>query len=41
MGLKKDFNFGEITAADIGRMNVTKESVINCVRKYPVYVTLL
>ncbi|EEY3521795.1 TPA: cytochrome-c peroxidase [Escherichia coli] len=25
LGLKKDFNFGEVTAADIGRMNVTKE----------------
>ncbi len=25
LGLKRDFNFGEITAADIGRMNVTKE----------------
>lgn len=25
LGLKKDFNFGEITAADIGRMNVTNE----------------
>ncbi|CAI0815603.1 Cytochrome c551 peroxidase precursor [Serratia quinivorans] len=23
MGLKRDFNFGEITTADIGRMNVT------------------
>ncbi|KNC93469.1 cytochrome-c peroxidase [Trabulsiella odontotermitis] len=25
LGLKQDFNFGEVTAADIGRMNVTKE----------------
>ena len=25
LGLKKDFNFGEVTAADIGRMNVTNE----------------
>lgn len=25
LGLKKDFGFGEVTAADIGRMNVTKE----------------
>lgn len=25
LGLKKDFNFGELTAADIGRMNVTQE----------------
>lgn len=25
LGLKKDFSFGEVTAADIGRMNVTKE----------------
>ncbi|HEY3590657.1 MAG TPA: cytochrome-c peroxidase [Buttiauxella sp.] len=25
LGLKKDFSFGEITSADIGRMNVTKE----------------
>ncbi|HIC7644760.1 TPA: cytochrome-c peroxidase [Serratia liquefaciens] len=25
LGLKRDFNFGEITAADIGRMNVTSE----------------
>lgn len=25
LGLKRDFNFGQITAADIGRMNVTRE----------------
>jgi cytochrome c peroxidase len=25
LGLKRDFNFGEVTAADIGRMNVTNE----------------
>ncbi|MDR6619628.1 cytochrome c peroxidase [Klebsiella sp. 1400] len=25
LGLKRDFDFGEITAADIGRMNVTKQ----------------
>lgn len=35
MGLKKDFNFGEITAADIGRMNVTKEERDKLRQKVP------
>ncbi|MGS6556195.1 cytochrome-c peroxidase, partial [Escherichia coli] len=32
---KKDFNFGEITAADIGRMNVTKEERDKLRQKVP------
>ncbi len=35
LGLKKDFNFGEITAADIGRMNVTKEERDKLRQKVP------
>ena len=35
LGLKKDFNFGEITAADIGRMNVTKEARDKLRQKVP------
>ncbi len=34
-GMKKDFNFGEITAADIGRMNVTKEERDKLRQKVP------
>jgi hypothetical protein len=39
LGLKRDFNFGEITAADIGRMNVTKEVRDKLRQKVPGYAT--
>ena len=35
LGLKRDFNFGEITAADIGRMNVTSEARDRLRQKVP------
>ncbi|WP_413508279.1 cytochrome-c peroxidase [Serratia proteamaculans] len=35
LGLKHDFNFGEITAADIGRMNVTGETRDRLRQKVP------
>lgn len=35
VGAEKDFNFGEITAADIGRMNVTKEERDKLRQKVP------
>lgn len=35
LGLKRDFNFGEITAADIGRMNVTSETRDRLRQKVP------
>lgn len=35
LGLKKEFGFGEITAADIGRMNVTKEERDRLRQKVP------
>ncbi|CAI2482065.1 cytochrome-c peroxidase [Serratia liquefaciens] len=35
LGLKRDFNFGEITSADIGRMNVTSEARDRLRQKVP------
>lgn len=35
LGLKEDFNFGEVTAADIGRMNVTEEQRDRLRQKVP------
>ncbi|CAI0888018.1 Cytochrome c551 peroxidase precursor [Serratia liquefaciens] len=35
LGLKRDFNFGEITDADIGRMNVTSEARDRLRQKVP------
>jgi len=35
LGLKKDFDFGQMTAADIGRMNVTKETRDKLRQKVP------
>lgn len=35
LGLKHDFNFGDITAADIGRMNVTREARDRLRQKVP------